>query len=253
MRDAHPWVVPISPSNKPHFHTKTVNPPESWMPPSGWAPRETSLTEDQRNWFKADAIGLAAIVEHEIDADFYWFIESDVVASQFRWRALFSDHETSMADCISPRLRFRGDDPGCLYWKLNGTPEWTDAWFIMACFRLSRRAVEECIRRAEEMRECFSEVSIASVLRRAGMSFMEINANTTHFNSLTFAAGEKFRNIHSDPNLINHPVKLDTYDVPSREAFPVKFRIKGAIDGPVFQGQDLTVPCKTCGNKTAFR
>ena len=37
--------------------------------------------------------------------------------------------------------------------------------------------------------------------------------------------------------------------VPDPSAFPVKVRIKGQPDGPVFQGQTIIVPCLNCGRK----
>lgn len=29
-------------------------------------------------------------------------------------------------------------------------------------------------------------------------------------------------------------------------SFPVKLRLKGTADGPVYQGQSVVIPCKTC-------
>lgn len=34
-------------------------------------------------------------------------------------------------------------------------------------------------------------------------------------------------------------------------AFPVRFKLKGAKDGPVYQGQVVVVPCKGCGGPSA--
>jgi hypothetical protein len=32
-------------------------------------------------------------------------------------------------------------------------------------------------------------------------------------------------------------------------AAKVRFRIKGEVGGPIYQGQRIVVPCKTCGGK----
>jgi hypothetical protein len=201
IRDAHPVVRCVSPFGSPGAIGKAFTVPDEWLP------ADESIPRAKRQWFKADIMGIAAVAEHRVKADFYWFIESDVVASQERWRAFFDDHKNDSADCIASRLRDRSNSlPE--YWTHPGTPSWADRHFLTACFRLSARAVEECIRCAEEMRETFCEVSAASVIKRAGLTFSDINARQTHWNSQTFKGVDRCL---VNPVLINHPVKRDSY------------------------------------------
>jgi hypothetical protein len=36
---------------------------------------------------------------------------------------------------------------------------------------------------------------------------------------------------------------------PAPTATKVRFRVKGEADGPVYQGQVVVVPCRSCGGK----
>jgi hypothetical protein len=36
---------------------------------------------------------------------------------------------------------------------------------------------------------------------------------------------------------------------PAPTAAKVRFRVKGEADGPVYQGQVVVVPCRSCGGK----
>ena len=47
------------------------------------------------------------------------------------------------------------------------------------------------------------------------------------------------------PGRVRRP-KADKPADPSG-AFPVKFRLKGEADGPVYSGQAVVIPCRTCG------
>ena len=44
-------------------------------------------------------------------------------------------------------------------------------------------------------------------------------------------------------------VSAKHYAPAEAETFPVRFRIKGQKDGPVYTGQRLVVPCKDCEKK----
>lgn len=204
LRNAHPQVYAVTPSDKPNDHCVSFEPPVDWLP------TDPSMTLHKRCWWKADAMGLAAVKQLGIDADFYWFIESDVVASPARWRALFADFANDTTDLVAPMLRSREQRPNASLW--NYGPGWATHYILMAVFRLSRAALNECTRCASEMREHFSEVSIPSVVHRAGLSMTGLNVRQTHSNSHTLVAHP--HRVILNRNLINHPVKSNTFDVP---------------------------------------
>ena len=144
-----------------------------------------------------------------LQADFYWFIESDVAASPERWAALFRDWEGDDADLVAPSLRIRSEKPNRKVWQTCRGPEWAGAFSFVFIFRLSRRALLECMRSAPEMRECLSEVSVASVVQRARMTMAGINARETHGNNQCLTPCLKCHIPY--PRLLNHPVKADTF------------------------------------------
>ncbi len=206
MRDAHPNVIPVSSITHPHPHAKPINIPMDWIPKGGNKPY------DWKCWLKAEAMGIAAVIQHRIIADHYWFIESDVVASQDRWRELFKDWEGIDDDCVSQSVRLRVNTPSIVWWQDPGTPDWCDSHMLMSCYRLSRIAVIEMARCAVEMRETLSEIVVPSVMRRAGLSMMNVNGKQTHWNTQTMKTHDW--KVIRNPKLVNHPVKCDTYDVP---------------------------------------
>ncbi|GAA5117194.1 hypothetical protein JIN84_17775 [Luteolibacter yonseiensis] len=206
LQAAHPNVHAFSSITHPHPHTRAIHIPADWIP------ADPSMPYDRRCWLKSEAMGTAAVIEHRIMADQYWFIESDVVASQDRWTALFADWEGVDADCVCQPLRLRANTPEIVWWKDPGTPAWADAHLLMSCYRLSRRAVLEMQRCAVEMRECLSEITVASVMRRAGMSMANVNGRQMHWNSQTMKTHE--HKVIINPKLVNHPVKANTFGVP---------------------------------------
>jgi hypothetical protein len=207
LRDAHPHVIAVTPPGvKPHPHAP------GFAVPDDWVSADTSIPYARRCWLRASFVGLAAI--GNVEADHYWFIESDMVASQARWRALFDDHRDNPVDCLSNNVRERTKTPDNPWWNHPGTPAWASCYFISACYRLSARAVAEAIRCAVETCECFGELALPSVLRRAGMSMQPVNGRgQTHWNQQTFRTRPE--QILLNPRLINHPVKSNTYDVPT--------------------------------------
>lgn len=205
LKDAHPNVHAVTPWDKPHPHCREIRCPETWLP-------EDSLKSyGHRCWFKADAMNLAAVIELKLNADFYWFIESDVVARQDRWKALFADHENDRSDCLSDGVVLRKNTPELAWWHSPHTPDWAQTSFLMACYRLSREAVSAGIAAATEMRNVFSEATVASVVKRAGLTHGRVNARQTHWNTSTYKSREW--KILRNPSLINHPVKSDSYDI----------------------------------------
>lgn len=216
MQAAHPNVVAASPWTHPHPHTRGFRPPDTWLS------EDPSMPIRKKCHYKADAMGLAAVQALGIRADYYWFIESDVVASQARWKAFFADQRNSTADCLCPSLRNRRNHKASIWWKDPHTPDWAEHYFIMACYRLSHRAVVESIRCAEEMRNTFAEVTIPNIILRMGGTFGGTNDRMTHSNVSTFKTHE--HKVILNPDLINHPVKSNTFDVPSRPGTHRNFR-----------------------------
>lgn len=202
MRLSHPNVFAVSPPDCWQKHTIPFSVPMEWLSAS-------DLPLKHKCWLRACFVGFAAVRELDIKADYIWFIESDCVASPERWKAMFSDHRNNPADCLSNPVRLRSDTPENPWWYNEGAPDWLDRFFIMACYRLSWRAVQEAIRCAEETREGFCEHALASILHRAGMTFDSVNSRQTHWNSGTFRTKEN--QVKLNPNLINHPIKKDSY------------------------------------------
>jgi hypothetical protein len=207
LKAAHPRVYSVTPWNKPNKHSVSVRPPDNWLP------EDAAMSYSRKCHFKADSMNLAAVKTLGLDADFYWFIESDVVASQARWKSLFADHAENRADCVTHALRERKatEKLNC-WWSHPHTPEWVSCYFIMACYRLSAAAVKAGMESAVEMRNCFSEVTVGSVVRRAGLTTAWVNERQTHWNVQTYKTHEE--RVKLNPGLVNHPVKVNTYDVP---------------------------------------
>lgn len=201
LRAAHPNVCFVSPAHKAtQFHTP-VEPPPEWM--SG---RE-DLDIDRKCWLKADAMGLAASTLVPA-ADYYWFIESDVAATQAVWKALFDEFRTNRADCLATRICYRDEDPRMEKYFTDAPAE-ANRHFVMALYRLSRAAVEASIAEAPSLRECFSEIAVPWVMQKHGMKVGRINGNKRFHSSLSFAT--KQNHIRVDTNLLNHPCKLNTF------------------------------------------
>lgn len=207
LQRAHPRVYPVTPWDRPNRHCTSIRPHENWLP------TDPSMSYGKKCWWKADAMGWTAVKQLNLRADFYWFIESDVVATQERWRAMFADFAKDQTDLVAPFPRERSMRPDLKVWHLPTTPAWADRFILMACFRISRRALVECMRHAEAMRDCFSEVTIPSVVARAGFTIAGLNVRQTHCNTQTF--GPCAPCLVKNPKLLNHPEKSNTFDVPA--------------------------------------
>lgn len=197
---AHPQVVPVTPETHTHPGAETIPLRHDWLP------REGELL--RKCWWKADAMALAAAEHLQIEADFYWFVESDVAASPERWRAVFADHEDNRADCVHLTMGRRDGRSTFRHWNHPATPPTADRFFIMAVYRLSRMALEMSIARAAELRECFSEVAVPLVIRDAHMSFSPLNRTQRHFTDRTVRSRPE--DIHIDKKLLCHPLKSNT-------------------------------------------
>lgn len=203
LQQAHPHAFAVSPEDKPYAHTLSVTIPDEWLP------ADLTISFSRRCWHRGYTLGLAAVQKLAIDADYYWFIESDCVASQERWKALFASHVDNEDDCVSNPFRSRAETKDNFWWTHPGTPDWATHFYVPACHRLSRRAVAELIRTAEETRECFCEHALASTIVRAGFTFSSANDPVTHWNRQTyrFSAEAVIRN----PNFLCHPVKENSF------------------------------------------
>ena len=199
LRQAWPHVHAVCPAEMAIPHARRVTIPPEWLPAGEGTPRA-------KTWHKADGFGHAAAAT--ITADFYWFIESDASATPQRWRAMIEEHQDNPADLLSNALRERKWTRENPWWAHPGTPDWADCFFLMPVFRLSAAALRACIAAAEELRECFCEVAIASTIRRAGLSMAEVCARQTHWNRQTFAAHPAA--VIRNPLLVNHPIKSDS-------------------------------------------
>lgn len=204
LKTAHPAVFAVTPWDKPNKHSLSIRCPDEWLP------TEPVMPYRKRCWWKADAMGLAAVRAIGERADFYWFIESDVVASQERWRELFRDFENDPSDLVAPMIRTREMKPGAALWEYS--PDWMTHFMIMACFRLSHAAVQECIKNAEACRNAFSEATIPSVVHRAGLTLTGMNVRQVHYT--TQSMGVNQRAIAPGRDLLSHPVKSNTFDLP---------------------------------------
>ncbi|WP_423172731.1 hypothetical protein, partial [Stenotrophomonas sp. CASM114] len=148
--------------------------------------------EQTNQWFKCDAVALAAVQEIGIDADHYLFIESDVLATQDRWKALFRDLEKSPYDCVTLTVGFRTANSTFRWWDHHGTPAQADRHHILAVYRLSKRAVEASIEMAVELRNCFCEVAVPYVMQQAGLSCGLINGREHHSTARTMGPKKEF-------------------------------------------------------------
>lgn len=196
MQRSHPNVIPVAPRRNAIPYCQAFDPVEAWMPDREDVPAQ------RREWFKCDATAISAVHQLGIDADFYWFIESDVAATQERWQAFFAEFENRTDDCLCLERYPRGVNP---HWQ--EVSHEADFAFIMAVYRLSRRMVQESITQAESLRNVFCEMAVPIVAARAGFSVGTLHQGG-HYTRSTIAALP--RSIRIDRNLINHPVKTNT-------------------------------------------
>lgn len=203
LQDAHPHVVAVSPPDKTFAHTTSVEIPPEWLPAN------TEIPFHLRCWLRAHTLGLAAVQQLSLQADAYWFIESDCVASHERWKSMFVDHAENPADCVGNPFRSKEDFPNNPWWDDQGTPAWATHFVIPACIRFSAAAVTELTQTAEETRECFCEHAIASTIVRAGLTHASVNADMTHWNQQTYRTVPGA--VIFNPRFLNHPVKTNTY------------------------------------------
>ena len=195
-------VYCVTTTDRPHAHTHAVTIPNDWLP-------NDSRTLRERCWHKADTLALAAIQQLQIVADFYWVIESDVAAPRSRWEALMESTAADETDGIFAKMTTRDGKFAHFVKRFNHTtcPKWVTHSHLNPLYRLSRFAVEECARSAVEMRDCFCEQTVASVIVRAGGTVRNLHEFGEHFTNTSLMGKVGFWTMQ--PGLLNHPVKDD--------------------------------------------
>jgi len=207
LSDSSPHVVGVTPHDLPCAGFAAVRVPEEWLP------SDTTIPYAKRCWHATGTLGLAAIEQLGLDADHYWFIESDCVASPARWKSLIDSHAENQTDGVFVCARTRAETLWNPWWNHPGTPPWADVTHINAIYRLSRKAVGIYLAVIQQNRECFGEMLIGSAIKRAGATLGRINNDLSapHLNNQTIKADPA--RVIINPRLINHPVKSNTYGV----------------------------------------
>lgn len=188
-----------------HLATPGATPieiPEHWLPESG-------PTRSRREWFAADALGLAAISHFDITADFVWFVESDIHGPADRWREIFTTTAQSPVDGIFAKLIPRAHSFAIPldHWKLPSTPPWASHAHLMTLYRLSFRAIAWTLAEAMENREVYAEVKTASTILRHGGSVLDLAHFCRYSAPRSFTGSAKHQRFA--PAYLNHPVKFD--------------------------------------------
>lgn len=198
LRSVHGFVRPVVPDHCSHAHAKAFPEPIDWLPAN-----DDPLP--RKCWWKADALGLAAVQHFGYDADFYWFIESDVAATPETWKSLFRHYEDNGSDCIATMIGRRSSQSAFRHWDHPGTPADAQRHFLMACYRLSKRAVEASIQLAGTLRETFSEVAVPLVMRRSGFVMESMDGRFCDSSTVSAFPDQ----ITWSNRMLNHPVKSD--------------------------------------------
>lgn len=201
LREAGAEVVSLIPDSLP----AAADSISVGIPPD-WLPQGDAKTPHRKTWEKADTLALAAIAQRKLAADFYWVIESDCCASVERWAELFADWEGDPTGGVFYRPRSRQLTAWNPWW--SETPAWAELTHLNAIYRLSREAVEACTAAAGEMREVFCEMTVGSVIQRAGLSVGSLNSRQTHCNCQTMKGLPDAVLLNRE--LLNHPLKTDT-------------------------------------------
>ena len=203
LRDAHTHVVGVTPHDRPCKDFTPIQVPDEWLP------SDLETPYSRKCWHATGTLGLEAILQLGLVADHYWFVESDCVASQKRWKEMFADNANNPADGLFVCTRTKQETAWNPWWSEAGVPEWASLTHINAIYRISAKAVEAWLSLAEDARECFGEMVVGSVVAKIGGSIGRINHTTTHLNSQTIKADPN--RVIFNRNLVNHPVKSNTY------------------------------------------
>ena len=201
LRDAGINVIGVTPHNHPCDGFEPIQVPAEWLPSS------ETMTADEKGWHACGTLGLAAIQQLGLKADAFVLGESDCAAVTTRWAAFMADHEDNPDDASFICPRTRAETLWTPRWKT--APAWATITHLNALYRLSRAGADACIAGAEEMRECFGEMSWGSLVARAGGKIGKLNRTKTHMNNQTMKADPA--RVLIDKRLINHPIKSNSY------------------------------------------
>jgi len=178
--------------------------PDAWLP---WGSEWRDVSRKRKEWFAADALGLAAIRQLGIEADFVWFVESDIWGPVEKWREVFASTAASDADGIFAKLMARNHPfAGFMdHWKLPTSGGATHA-HLMTLYRLSSRAIGWATDSADELSEVYAEVKTASMIVRHGGTVHDLREFLAYSAPRAFTGHPE--NQRFAPGVLNHPVKV---------------------------------------------
>lgn len=195
-------TVMISPDDRPMPHTRCVTLPEDWRPNFGGG-----MAAGKRQWWVCDRIFAAAVQQLNLDADFFWCVESDVAAEPDVWKRLMAAGEKRALDGVFVHLSTRADNPGNPWLAHETSPPWTTHHCLGAVYRFSRRALDWMAQSAPDNRNVFCEVNAPSLIRREGGSIGDLHQLGWFYNRQTMRPPPRCM-INS--MLLNHPLKTNT-------------------------------------------
>lgn len=192
-------VIAVTPHHLAMAGAIPITIPDEWLP-------ETGETRARKEWFAADALGLAAIVQLGLDPDFCWFVESDIVGPSAVWRKVFDRTENSMDDGIFAKLLPRDHGFSGMVTSWHMAPPGATHAHLMTLYRLSRRAIRWTLAEAVAQRNFYSEHKTASEIVRRGGTVRDLREFTEYSAPRAFVghpSGQRFA-----PGVLNHPVKI---------------------------------------------
>lgn len=174
--------------------------PERWLP-------TTLKLRPRREWFAAEALGLAAVKQLHIRAPFVWFVESDISGPVDVWKQVFQSTADSTTDGIFAKLlpRDHAFARPLLHWQHPHTPKNASHCHLMTLYRLSARAIEWCSGEAEATREIYAEVKTASAIHHRGGTVADLAEFCRYSGPRSFTGSTKSHRFR--PGVLNHPVK----------------------------------------------
>lgn len=194
-------VYHVTPADMIQSGAVQVEIPDDWLPDSG-------ESRARREWFAADALGMAAVRQLGIDADFVWFVESDICGPVEKWREVFTATDGIEVDGIFAKLMPRAHPFAVFmdHWKLPTSGGATHA-HLMTLYRLSRRAIGWALDAAEGLSEVYAEVKTASMIVRHGGTVADLREFVEYSAPRAFTGHPENQLFHA--GVLNHPVKFD--------------------------------------------
>jgi hypothetical protein len=196
-------TVVICPSDKSHAHAQSVEFPEDWLPDF-----DPAMEYGRRCWWVCDRIFPAAVAQLNLDADYYWCVESDVVAKPGVWRNLIEASSGSERDGIYVHLSNRPETERPDWFGHPTTPPWALQHALGAMFRLSRRAMGWLAESAPVNRNVFCEINNPSIVRHAGGTLADLGTFGWFYNDQCMKGHGHQLGINT--GLFCHPVKTNT-------------------------------------------